>query len=413
MIYLCQPNRVRRTYLGGSRIDRLYQSYRPNQSNRLYQSYRSSQPDQLNQSNPQNQLNQSYQAFQSDNTPHDGYFPEEWVASITPAYSAERVDREGISRLTDGRDLRELISSTPELVGISKNGDIDAAYPILLKLLDAAERLVIQAHPTAEFAREHLSSDFGKAECWYVVSADPGAHIYLGFQEGITRSDWVRAFETQDSEYMLSLLHRLELHEGDVWYVDGGVPHAIGGGCLLAELQEPSDLMVVMERCTPTGRPIPDSRIDCGLGAHMFDVYDYTGYTRDELRRKYYRRPEPRPNEFCTLVGAELTDKFRLYRCDVMTHDVTIDGAMTHSVMTDNIPVTAHNQSRIPVWSRQVPAALTVVCGHGKAYCSDGEFELHAGDCAFIPANSGEIRFIGDMRVLIASGTALGKYNVN
>ena len=113
MIYLLKPNRVRRTYLGGMRIERL----------------------------------------RGDVEPRNSYYPEEWVASITPAYSADSTNPEGLSRISDGRTLRELIESDPALIGAGSVSYIGRMYPILLKLLDADERLVIQAHPTAEFAR--------------------------------------------------------------------------------------------------------------------------------------------------------------------------------------------------------------------------------------------------------------------
>lgn len=372
MIYLCQPNRVRRTYLGGSRIDSLRRSCQSDGFSRdaclcVSSAHNHSKCD-----------NSAHSDSPRDVPSRNSYYPEEWVASLTPAYSADSTNPEGLSRISDGRTLRELIESDPALIGTGSVSDIGRMYPILLKLLDADERLVIQAHPTAEFARKHMSSEFGKAECWYVVSADPGAHIYLGFREGITRNDWVRAFETQDSEYMLSLLHRIELCEGDVWYVDGGVPHAIGGGCLLAELQEPSDLMVVMERVTPSGRVIPDRRIDCGLGSRMFDVYDYTGYSETELRRRYFRHPEPRKNEFVTLVGADLTDKFRLYCCEV------------------NEGICRHVQNK--------PSAAAVIAGQGKISSADCELEISSGDCLFLPANAGELIFSGSIRVILAEG---------
>ena len=78
---------------------------------------------------------------------------------------------------------------------------------------------------------------------------------------------------------------------GDFVFVDGGVPHAIGGGCFMVELQEPSDLMVVAERFTPSGRRIPDAKMHGGVGwERMFDVYEYDGRTYEETCARYVRK---------------------------------------------------------------------------------------------------------------------------
>ena len=332
MIIPCLSNRVKRTYLGGHRIDRLRKMELP-----------------------------------------DGYRPEEWAASLTATGNPDD-PAEGLSKTRDGRLLADIIREKPEYLGGLES------LPILLKLLDASERLAVQAHPTAEFARENLGSRYGKAECWYVISTDPGAHVYLGFREGVTREDWIDCFERQDIPEMLSMMHRIELSPGDVWYVDGGVPHAIGGNCLVAELQEPSDLMVVTERITPGGRVLPERRIHCGLGfERMFDVFDYTTYTPDRLREKFYRRKVCPQNSVINVIGSDLTDKFRLDEC------------RTDSSLT------------IGEGEYDSPIIGAVIEGEGAISDRDGSVNLSAGDSFFIAAGSGELRIAGNLRLLIAA----------
>ena len=212
--------------------------------------------------------------------------------------------------------------------------DVVGNLPILVKLLDADERLVIQAHPTVPFAKARMNSPVGKTECWYFLpgTADD-ACVYLGFRPGITRAAWKRAFEEQRG--LLELLHRVPVKAGDFVFVDGGVPHAIGAGCFMIELQEPSDLMVVAERVTPSGRRIPDGKIFCGLDLEgMLDVYDYTGMTEEELYARYVRRGMDGGAPSVRIVGPDMTDKFGMWR---LTDGATLalDGAGTVAVVTD------------------------------------------------------------------------------
>lgn len=255
MIYQLEPNRVRRTYLGGGRIN----------------------------------------AFTGFSPADDGALrPEDWMASTVSAFNgAEEIEGEGLGRVADGRLVKDIIGS----------------MPILVKLLDSDERLVIQAHPTVSFAKARMNSAVGKTECWYFLPGTaPDACVYLGFKPGITREKWVEAFKEQKG--MLGMLHRIPVKAGDFVFVDGGMPHAIGAGCFMVELQEPSDLMVVAERFTPSGREIPEKKITCGLDrSAMFDVYDYRTVAQDEIERRYVRR-----GASGCIVGSDLTDKFSMWR---------------------------------------------------------------------------------------------------
>jgi len=280
MIARLKPNRVRRTYLGGGRID----------------------------------------AFTGFRTVADGALrPEDWMASTTTAYNGTvEIDGEGLGETEDGRLVR----------------DVAGTMPILVKLLDSDERLVIQAHPTVPFARARMNSPVGKTECWYFLPGTaPDACVYLGFRPGITRAAWQRAFEAQDG--LIEMLHRVPVKAGDFVFVDGGVPHAIGAGCFMIELQEPSDLMVVAERLTPSGRRIPDGKIFGGLDYEgMLDVYDYYGLSFEDLCAKYVRRGETCSAAAVRILGPELTDKFEMWRLTDGAK-LALDGAGAVAVVTD------------------------------------------------------------------------------
>ncbi len=265
MIYRLQPNRVRRSYLGGKRIE----------------AFTNTPPEKQH--------------------PLEALLSEDWTASVTKAFhGAEEIEGEGLGRTEDGRLVRDIV------------GD---ELKILVKLLDAAERLVVQAHPTVPFAKANCHCDFGKTECWYFLDCGPDACVYLGFQKGVTRKDWEAVFESQDIPRMLSMLHRVPVKTGDFVFVDGGVPHAIGADCFMIELQEPSDLMVVSEKVTPSGRVLPEKKLHMGLGYEkMFEVYDYTGYEEEELKKRFCPAPRNLGNGVWEILGPDLTDKFRMLR---------------------------------------------------------------------------------------------------
>ena len=228
--------------------------------------------------------------------------PEDWMASTTTAFNGTlEIEGEGLGRLEDGQLVKDVVGT----------------LPILVKLLDSDERLVIQAHPTVPCAQRLFNSPVGKTECWYFLPGTaPDACVYLGFKPGITRAKWEAAFEAQDG--LLDFLHRIPVKVGDFVFVDGGMPHAIGGGCFMIELQEPSDLMVVAERVTPSGRRIPDAKMHGGVGwEKMFEVYEYEGRTFEETCARYVKRAAGAINcapPVTQILGPELTDKFEMWR---------------------------------------------------------------------------------------------------
>ncbi len=110
-----------------------------------------------------------------------------------------------------------------------------------------------------------LGSAFGKTESWYIlggreINGEKSA-IYLGFREGVTEEIWKELFLKQDIQGMLSNLHRFEVNPGDAFIIYGGVPHAIGSGCFLMEVQEPTDYTMRVEKVTP-GRTDHQRRTD-------------------------------------------------------------------------------------------------------------------------------------------------------
>jgi mannose-6-phosphate isomerase len=199
---------------------------------------------------PPNQLNRFYLGGQRiaalrGTTLEDDHTPEDWVGATNTSFGQVT---EGLSRLEDGSLLRDAIAADPEgFLGpehVARRGTDTA---LLVKLLDAGERLPVHYHPGSAFARQHLNSTHGKTEAWLIVEAEPGAKVHVGFKEEPdpdTLADWLR---TQDTQAMLDALHPLTVSAGDAIFVPAGTAHAIGAGILMVELQEPTDFSILLE----------------------------------------------------------------------------------------------------------------------------------------------------------------------
>jgi mannose-6-phosphate isomerase len=168
--------------------------------------------------------------------------PEDWVASTTAVAGEESL---GVSVLADGRSLPAAIREQPEAwLGRGHLDRFGADTRLLVKLLDAGQRLPVHAHPDASFAAQHLGRAHGKAEAWYIVD---GGEVYLGLKQDVAADALMSLVTSQDVDTLLGLLHRVDVDRGDVVYVPPGVLHAIGEGVFLVELQEPEDLSILLE----------------------------------------------------------------------------------------------------------------------------------------------------------------------
>ena len=176
----------------------------------------------------------------------DDNFPEEWVASkvkaINPVYFGER---DGVSKVR-GTDLYfdDLLRDyAAELLGPRK-------YDCLVKFLDSATRLPFQVHPSKEFSRKYFDSDYGKTEAWLVVATRPDAKLYFGFKDKITKDELYGLEEQSETQkdIMGDLLCGVNVNVGDVWLIKAGLIHAIGAGCTIIEVQEPTDFTIQPER---------------------------------------------------------------------------------------------------------------------------------------------------------------------
>ena len=142
--------------------------------------------------------------------------------------------KDGLSTLSDGRELARAV--TDEMLGCNLSDFSE--FPVLVKLIDAKDNLSVQVHPSDEYAREH-EGQLGKTEMWYVVDADEGAGIYLGFCRDVTKDEVLSAIR---EERLTELMNFYPVRAGESYFIPAGTIHAIGRGTLICEVQQSSNV---------------------------------------------------------------------------------------------------------------------------------------------------------------------------
>lgn len=231
--------------------------------------------------------------FRGLKDPKDDGRPEAWVGSTTYAANRDMEQDEnlGLSEvlLPDGDKvlLKGLIERHPvELLGKAHAGKYGSNTCLLVKLLDAKDQLGLQTHPTREYAKKHFNSDFGKAESWYIIDVRKDQleqpYVLLGFKEGITRQIFEELYEKQDIRAMEEWCHKIPVSPGDMFFVDAGVPHAVGPGCFMVEVQESSDITVGVRK-----RKFSSVEEELEYKERLLGCYHYDGASFEENLNKY------------------------------------------------------------------------------------------------------------------------------
>jgi len=166
--------------------------------------------------------------------------PEDWVGSVTTRFD---LGPSGLSTLSDGRVLADAIAADPRWWLGPRRTDTG----VLVKLLDAGQRLPLHVHPDRRFATAHLASPYGKTEAWVIVSARPDAYVHLGFARDVPADELAGWVADQQTARLLDATNKIPVSAGDAILCPAGLPHAIGDGILLVEVQEPTDFSVLLE----------------------------------------------------------------------------------------------------------------------------------------------------------------------
>lgn len=297
----------------------------------------------------------------------DGFEPEEWVVSSVVALNkVQKSPKEGVS-VVKGTDIYfdDLLKQyKTELLGDREE------FGVLTKFLDSAIRLPVQAHPDKAFSRKHFNSEYGKAESWLVLACRPDACIYFGFNKEYTKEEFKAAVAKSetDKDAMEKLLTRVEVKPGDLFFVPARMAHAIGKGCLILEIQEPSDFTIQPEYYCGDYR-LSDDEMYIGLDADTaIDVFDFSYYGQKaiEMGRK---NPVIVSNE----NGVEIKN---LITCDD----------------TPCFAVKSYNLSAAEVYLTEKPAVYVVTDGEGSICFNNKEAPIKKSDYFFLPASADNVK---------------------
>jgi mannose-6-phosphate isomerase len=177
-----------------------------------------------------------------------------------------------------GKPLSELLESFPnEVLGTQVHEKFGTQFPLLFKFLDAREDLSIQVHPNDALAKERHNS-FGKTEMWYVMQADEGSRIIVGFKQKSSAEEYVQKL---DERKLLDILNEAPVKKGDVYFLETGTIHAIGAGIVIAEIQQTSDI---------TYRIYDWDRVDAngnGRQLHVEEALDAMNYNPTDTKKEY------------------------------------------------------------------------------------------------------------------------------
>ena len=244
--------------------------------------------------------------------------------------------------------------------------------PILIKLIDAKKDLSVQVHPDDEYAKSYENGSFGKTEMWYVLDAKPEASLVYGFNQDVTAERVRRSINDGSIEF---LLNHVSVHKNDLFYIEAGTVHAIGAGCLIAEIQESSNL---------TYRLYDYGRIDKNGKTRPLHIDKALEVLN--MKSSAVPRQPMRVLRYHNGTASEL-----LSRCKYFQVERILLNTEVHRKMADFY--TSSNSFH----------TLLCVDGCGNIIWEDGGLNFFKGDCVFVPADSVPLKLHGKAQILNVS----------
>ena len=240
-------------------------------------------------------------------------------------------------------------------------------FPILIKLIDAKQNLSVQVHPDNDYAMR-VEGEYGKTEMWYVVDCEPGAGLLYGFKHEISKEEFRRRIEDNT---LLEVTNRVEVHPGDVFFIEAGTLHAIGEGILIAEIQQNSNT---------TYRVYDYGRVGADGKPRQLHIEKAIDVTRLAPATRPCGRPQAKSEAFDggSVLPLASCDYFTVKEMEVTSHAALMaDEKSFHSLLL-------------------LDGSLTLSMGGEK-------LEMKKGASVFVPAGSGDYTLTGKGRLILTT----------
>ena len=269
--------------------------------------------------------------------------------------------------------LSEMLSAHPEYLGTHPLQTMQGKpeLPILIKLIDAKKDLSVQVHPDDEYARQH-EDGLGKTEMWYVLDSKPGAELIYGFKQNVGEAQVRKAVETGT---ISTLLNHVPVYKDDLFYIEAGTVHAIGAGCLIAEIQESSNLTYRLydyDRVDKDGHKRP---LHVNKALEVANLYS-SATPRQPMRVLKYKNG----------AASELLTRCKYFQVERMLLNTEVNRQMADFRTDTN---SFH--------------ALLIVDGCGVILGDGIDLPFFKGDCIFVPAVSEPLKLHGKAQILNVS----------
>lgn len=291
-------------------------------------------------------------------------FAEAWVCSTHPDGEAT----------VDGEGLSEVLKRDPQLLGTHplRTTGGRPELPILIKLIDARRDLSVQVHPDDDYAARYENGQWGKTEMWYVLDAKRDSELVYGFNRDVNEAVVRHALERGEIE---TLLNHVPVHKDDVFYIESGIVHAIGAGCLIAEIQQSSNLTYRL---------------------YDYDRTDRNGEKRplhvDKALQVAYLRSSAAPRQPMRVLryrnggASELLTRCKYFQVERLILNTEVSREMMDFRTGSN---SFH--------------ALLCTDGCGVMFGADVLLPFFKGDCIFVPADSIALKLHGKAQLLNVS----------
>ena len=278
------------------------------------------------------------------------------LTALTPCAESWELSfhKDGLTRLYDGTTLSERVDSFE----LGENANSFPDFPMLIKLIDAREKLSVQVHPSDEYAMKHEGS-YGKCEAWYILEAERGAGIYLGFAEDVTKEEYARAIAENRLD---ELLNFYEVKAGECYYIPSGTIHAIAEGCLICEIQQSSNI--------------------------TYRVYDWGRKDKQGNQRELH------------IEKALDVTSLQKYEPNVMRGEF-----LCASKYFTARRICVSSGERQMLADEKSFQCIICISGEGRV----GGFDAKAGESFFVPADYGTYTLAGNMEIILAE---LCKYSI-